>query len=385
MKLGLACVAAFAGFLSAQLQAWGAGLVVSAPVPPPAHLTPPPVQLPAAHATLPPVQLPSVRLPPTPVQISPPIQLPLPSVHLAPAPVHLPSLVHPSRPLVQALPQPAPPVLSARVTIAEAQPARAITSTTTSALVHPTGNLLTRSSSITRPSSGTPTIGSATVTFGSGGPGAMSALWLSSGYGIGAEPNLPGETNSHSRRRVIRAERTRELLLIATVRRLHACLNNLPDQLQVVLELAAGVNTDRPLSPAEVAHHLHISVGRARRLEQQALKQLRLTARTHACTGTRQTTSQGLSLSGFGPVFGGGVATGGVKAARYAKAPSGRPSGLPSAGPSRGVESLLGVTAPPAADDTWLIALLALGGGLSIGFLFVDKERRTRWLRRPPR
>jgi DNA-binding CsgD family transcriptional regulator len=181
-----------------------------------------------------------------------------------------------------------------------------------------------------------------------------------------------------------RRERARVLSLIATVRRLHACLGNLPGQLRVVLELATGVNAPRALSSAEIAHYLHIRVGQVSRLEKRALRQLRRTARTHACSGARRATPGLLVFSGFGGVLGYGVATGGVEAARYSKAPSSNPRGLPSNGAAPSVDSLLGINAPPAVDDGWLIILLVLGGVLSIGFLFADKERRSRWLRRPP-
>jgi hypothetical protein len=231
----------------------------------------------------------------------------------------------------------------------------------------------------------TATTGSRTNSAASGGLGWAGAASPLSGYGPSGGSIKLDEATIRAVGRLSHRDRARLLRLIAAVRRLGGCLGNLPDQLRVVLELATGVNAPRALSSAQVANYLHIRVGQVYPLEKRALRQLRLAARTHACNGTQRTTPGLLVLSGFGPALGGGTATGGVEATRYTKGPSRHPAGSPLAWAYPSFDSLLGIDSPPVAGDTWLIILLVLGGGLLIGILFADQERRSRWLHRPRR
>ena len=214
-----------------------------------------------------------------------------------------------------------------------------------------------------------------------------------SGYGTsggsGTQHNATPRTNA----RLSKPERTRRLLLIAAVRRLEGCLGTLPDRLRLVLELSTGVDATSALSPASVAALLHIRVGQIPRLEKQALQRLRRAARAGACGGGRRTPSGLPVLSDFGPPLGNSVATGGVEGVRYAKSPSPAPRGLGEKQSSPSIDTLLGINAPPAASEAWLVILVVLPGLLLVAFLFADKlgfgprhwTWRPPWTRRPPR
>jgi hypothetical protein len=179
------------------------------------------------------------------------------------------------------------------------------------------------------------------------------------------------------------------LLLIAAVQHLEGCLGNLPDRLRLLLELATGVNANRPLRSAELAHYLHVRVGRIPRLERQALRRLRLTARTQACGGAAQPLSALPAPSIFGPTVGDDASpAGGVGADRYAK----RPSREPVKQDAPHGDSLLGVNIAPVPGSAMLIALLVFAGLLLIGIVFADslglgprhEQWRSRWMHRLP-
>jgi hypothetical protein len=396
-KVGLAWATALASLLSVHVQASNAVSLVSPPllspsvstklplpqVPPlPVHLPP----LPPVHVPLPPVPvlpvpvppLPPVHLPPLPVHLPPlpPVQLPLPPVHLAPVPagsngptLHLP--------------------IPGTSSIASATPAIPSTSGPAS------GKGLTRSPSVPPGSTARAmTASKANIAASSGRRSAFSPLSTPlSGYGraggSGTQHNATRRTNA----RLSKPERRRRLQLTAAVRRLEGCLGTLPDRLRVLLELSTGIDTTRALSPASVAVLLHVRVGQIPRLERQALLGLRRAARAHACGGGRRTPSGLPVLSGFGPPFGSSLATGGVEGVHYAKSPSPAPRGLGEKQASPGNETLLGINAPPAASEAWLVILVVLPGLLLVGFLFADRlgfgPRHWKWwppwTRRPPR
>jgi DNA-binding CsgD family transcriptional regulator len=383
-RVGLVWVTMLAGLFTVHSHALGAVPLVSASLPSPSA--------PAVPAPVPP----AIQPPTTPVRVAPPaIQPPttplLSPIHLAPAPVSVPAL-----PPVSAAPSPIhlppapvsvpalPPVSVAPSPIHLPPPVAGALRTTSPTSGLPAGKGLAPSQSIPPRSAATATSGSQTNTAAASWQSSAGAPSPFSGYGSSGGPIILNEATSHALRRLSRHERARVLSLIAAVRRLQACLSNLPDPLRVVLELATGVNAPRTLSSTEIAHYLRIRVGQVSSLERRALRQLRLTAREHVCNRAQQTTSGVSVLSGFGPVLGDGIATGGVEAARYANGPS-TSADSSSTGASPNVDTLLGIDGPPSAGDTWLIILSALAGSLLIGFLFADEERRSRWLRRPPR
>ncbi len=235
--------------------------------------------------------------------------------------------------------------------------------------------------------------GRSASTPGGQGTGSSSLSAPFSGYGTGGLPGRQHNPTSLRNDRLSKPERARRLKLIAAVRRLEGCLGNLPDRLRLVLELSTGIDTTRALSPASVAAFLHVRVGQIPRLERQALQRLRLAARADACGGARDVPSGLPVLGGFGPPLGSGVATGGVEGVRYAKSPSPAPSGLGEKRSSPGIDTLLGINAPPAASEAWLVILVVLPGVLLVAFLFADQlglgprhwRWRLPWTRRPPR
>jgi hypothetical protein len=176
------------------------------------------------------------------------------------------------------------------------------------------------------------------------------------------------------------------------VRRLEGCLADLPDHFRLLLELRTGVDAPRALSPTAVAEYLDIRVGEISRLEKQALRRLRLTARAHTCGRTTATLFGLLVPTSFGPAVGSnGNAAGGVEAVRYAKSLSREHSDLSARQASPSGPSLLETSMPTVAGNTLLLVVMVLGGVLLIGLVFVDElgfwahlRWRFRWKRRPP-
>jgi hypothetical protein len=402
-KIGLAWAAALVGLLAVTVQAWGAGLSgmylsaslpstsVSLP-PPPVLVPPPPVLVPLPPVLVPPppvlVPLPPVLVPP------PPVLVPLPPVLVPPPPVHVtvpPVLVSP--PPVHVTVPPVSEGPSGHVTIPRTPSIPVSTPRTPStsgipAGLTPSARGVTRSPSVSQRSSGTATNQSQTNAFASSGQGSLGAGSPSSGYSFSGGSIKLDTATSRALGRLSRPERARVLLLIATVQRLKACLGNLPDRLRLVLELATGINAPRALSSAELAHYLHVRVGRIPRLEKQALGRLRVTARTQTCGGATQTLPGLLAPSMFGPAVGNdGSAASGVEAVRYSKSPR---EPVKQASPRGNL--LLGIDIAYPASGATLIVLLVLAGLLSIGLLFADQlgigprhqEWRSRWMRRPP-
>jgi len=214
-----------------------------------------------------------------------------------------------------------------------------------------------------------------------------------SGYGRGGGPGTQHNPTQGTNGRLSKPERRRRVQLIAAVRRLEGCLGTLPDRLRLLLELSTGIDTKRALSPASVAALLHVRVGQIPRLERQALLGLRRAARADACGGGARTRSGLPALIGFGAPFGSSVASGGVEGVRYAKSPSRAPRGLGGKQSSPSSDTLLGINAPPAASEAWLVILVVLPGLLLLAFLFADQlgfgPRHWKWwppwMRRPPR
>lgn len=156
--------------------------------------------------------------------------------------------------------------------------------------------------------------------------------------------------------------------------------------------MRTGVGLARTYSPATVAALLHIRTRDVTGLEWRALRQLRLSARRHACGAAGHTLVASSVFGALGSLAGGTGLVGGENGAlgevmdlRYAShAPPAR-SGRAGkhAYPDGG--SLLGVNMPPESADTWLIAVMIVAGVLLAAFLFADEQWRSRWLRRPPR
>jgi hypothetical protein len=356
-KLGLAWAAALVGLSAVPVQSVGAGLS-GVPVP--------------------------LSLPSTSVSVTaPPVALPTPSTFEA-ASVSVTAALTPS------IPVPTPATPSVTLT------APTTTSTSgTPADSMPSVKGVTQLPSVSPRSTGTATNESQTTTSASGGQGSAGAASPYSGYSPSGGSIKPGAAASPAPRRVSQRDeaRARALSLRATVQRLEGCLGNLPDQLRLALELSTGVDAPRALSPAAVAEYLHIRVGEISRLEKQALRRLRLTARTHTCGGATRTLSGLLVPSIFGPGVGkDGSAAGGVEALRYAKALSRERSGPRVKQASPGGNHFPGINIPPVADDAVLVIVILLAGSLLIGLVFADglglgprhRQWRSRWMRRPP-
>ena len=282
-----------------------------------------------------------------------------------------------------------------RLTIPRTSSIASATAAIPSTLGPASGKGLTRSLSIPRGSTAAAmTARQANIAASGGRGGAFSPLSSPlSGYGPGGGSGTQRNATRRANVRLSKPERARRLQLIAALRRLEGCLGTLPDRLRLVLELSTGIDTTRALSPASVAALLHIRLGQIPRLERQALQRLRRAARADACGGARRTPSGPTVLSGFGPPLGGSVATGGVEGVHYAKSPSRTPRGLREKQSSPSNDTLLGINAPPAASEAWLVILVVLPGLLLVAFLFADQlgfgPRHWKWwppwTRRPPR
>lgn len=373
---------ALASLLSVHVQASDAVSLASAPLlspsvstklplpqvpPPPVYLPP----LPPVHVSLPPVPVPPVQPPPPP-----PVELPPPPAQLPPVPAgSTGSALH--------------------LTIPGTSSIASATAAIPSTLGPASGKGLTRSPSVPRGSTATATTASKTHIAASSGRGAAFSPLSAplSGYGRAGGSGTPHNATPRTNARLSKPERSRRLQLIAAVRRLEGCLSILPDHLRLLLELSTGIDTTRALSPASVAALLHIRVGQISRLERQALQRLRRAARADACGGGRGTPSGLPVLSGFAPPLGGSLATAGVEGVHYAKSPSRAPRGLGEKQSSPSTDTLLGINAPPAASEAWLVILVVLPGLLLVAFLFADQlgfgPRHWKWwppwTRRPPR
>jgi hypothetical protein len=161
----------------------------------------------------------------------------------------------------------------------------------------------------------------------------------------------------------------------------------------MVLVLRTGVGLTRTYSAAAVAALLHIGTRDVTRLERRALRQLRLSARTHACGAAAQT----LGASGvFGALRapageaglaggdGEGGARGEVKDLRHATHSSRERSGPAGKRGYPDGDAVLGVDMPPGSADTWLMAVMIVVGVLLAAFLFAGDRLRSRWLPRRP-
>jgi hypothetical protein len=160
-----------------------------------------------------------------------------------------------------------------------------------------------------------------------------------------------------------------------------------------VLELRTGVGAPRALAPAAVAKYLKLGSGQIAPLTQQAVRRLRLAARTHACSAPAQGPSDLTIVGASWPSEGtSGGARGGVEATRYAKSPPAERSGGAQSGGAQS-DALLGIHAPPPiARGSLLWIMVALAGVISIGLVLADglgvgprhRDPRSPWVRRPP-
>jgi hypothetical protein len=202
-----------------------------------------------------------------------------------------------------------------------------------------------------------------------------------SGYATpngGASPSRTGdEAAAHQRlgQREVRA----------IVAGLAGCLATLPRRQRLLLELLSGVATPRALTLDQVAAALHVPSAKVPRLERTALARLRSLARRSACGRTTQSVPT-IELASYTVAAVPGsaeAARGGVKAARYAKAPSG------GSASSKGESGHFELAAVPATHTGALLLLIAtLAAALAILALSIDavgagprnRRWRARWL-----
>ena len=190
-------------------------------------------------------------------------------------------------------------------------------------------------------------------------------------------------SSSPSAGRAARARIARNRSLKATVARLQGCLSALPPRSRLALRLRTGLGLPRPLEPPAAAARLHLGTARFARLERRALRELRLTARTHSCARA-STAVAGLLV--FIAQFGDAQAgpRGGVEAVRYAAEPSPPRAVLPPPPSSR--VGPLGADVSPLAGGVMLALLLLLGSSLVVGLVLADNAglgpRHAAWRRR---
>jgi hypothetical protein len=165
----------------------------------------------------------------------------------------------------------------------------------------------------------------------------------------------------------------------------------------MVLVLRTGMGLARTYSPATVAALLHIGTREVAGLERRALRQLRLSARTHTCGAAGQTLTASGGFGALGPweaglvggqasAFGGERgALGQVKDLHYVTQSPPERSGPASKHPYPDGNALLGVGMPPGSVGTWLMAGMIVVGVVLAGFLFAGDRWRSRWLPRRPR
>ena len=257
----------------------------------------------------------------------------------------------------------------------------------------------------------TPSVGSVTQTHRSSSPpiapvssgGKAPAEWslgagasgvspnLTVGYGPVDYPSSPAEALSSPGQRRQRAMRARTQTLRDLVRRLNGCLGDLPQRLRLALELRAGLDVPRALSPETVAARLHLSAKQYAALEKGAVRRLRSAAKSTGCAGQSAAPLDGSGSRSFGLLGSDPTSAGGVEAVSYVKSASPGPERRPSSSQA----GLLGVGLPPAARDALLLAILmSVGGALLIAILFADglaagprhpewrRGWRMRWRRR---
>jgi hypothetical protein len=170
-------------------------------------------------------------------------------------------------------------------------------------------------------------------------------------------------------------------LLADTVARFQGCLSDLPERPRRVLMLRTGIGSPRALDQRAAAARLHISAGRFGRVERQALGELRLVARTHACGKTSTTAAAVAAFVGQG-IHGESVASSGVRAARYTFRLPSRHAVGPAASSSR---SMLGAISPTASKAI-LVVLLFVAAAIAASVVVARgsgySPRLRRWRRR---
>jgi hypothetical protein len=215
------------------------------------------------------------------------------------------------------------------------------------------------------------------------GPVATSfGQQTSSGY---ANPGGGGASPSRRLGEAASRRRLGERETRAIIEGLAGCLATLPPRERLLLELLSGVDVPHALTPDQVAATLHIRGAKLTRLERKALARLRTLGRTTACAGTAQS-APAMDLASYTVVAVPGsaeAASGGVKAARYAKAPSG------GGASSERQTGHFGLGIIPASHADALLLLIAiLAATLAILALSVDavgagprnRRWRARWL-----
>ena len=168
--------------------------------------------------------------------------------------------------------------------------------------------------------------------------------------------------------------RIADLALKAEVKKLHACLDGLPQRLRLLLELRTGVG--RPvasLSAKGAARVLHVSAARVVHMQGRALTRLRVLARSGGCGEARQA-AQPASLSVFAVPFG-SEPGGGDPAAQQ-----GRPRSAPktrrlahASSHSRKGDSLAGVQLPRGGKEVLMLVALILIVAVLGMVLFTDR------------
>jgi hypothetical protein len=197
-----------------------------------------------------------------------------------------------------------------------------------------------------------------------------------SGYANASGGSSPqrGAVGAAARQRLL-AREARNIVL-----RFAGCLATLSPRERLLLELLVGGGVPRVLTRDEVAQALHIRSARVPRLERMAIKRLLVLARTTACAHVAQgaPTMELASYTALAVPGGVEAASGGVKAARYAKAPS------VGAGSSKRASGHSELGSIPASDtDTlWLLVAILLAAFV-IAALSVDAvgagPRNRRW------
>jgi hypothetical protein len=237
--------------------------------------------------------------------------------------------------------------------------------------------------------------GSATAGAGHNGPVASASAamladdgaatldgGLATGFGQQAFTGYANSSGGSSPRAAVGAAARQRLLEREArdiVQRFAGCLATLTRRERLLLELLVGVDVPRALSRDQVARALHIRRASVPRLERIAITRLGVLARTTACASAARSAPT-MELARYTALAApGGVeaASGGVKAARYAKAPSGGASSKRASG-----HSVLGSIPASDTDTLWLLLAILLAA-LVIAALSVDAvgagPRNRRW------
>jgi hypothetical protein len=203
---------------------------------------------------------------------------------------------------------------------------------------------------------------------------------LATSFGQQTFSGYANSSGGSSPRGAIARQRLLEREARDIVQRFAGCLATLTRRERLLLELLVGVDVPRALSRDEVAQALHIRRASVPRLERIAITRLRVLARTTACASNTQSapTMELASYTALAAPGGVEAASGGVKAVRYAKAPSG------GAGASQRTSGHSVLGSIPARDTNTLWVLLAiLLAALVIAALSVDAvgagPRNRRW------